>query len=126
MHSDRPFTLHKRRHQRGVTLFGLVTWAIVIAFVGFVFVQVAPTVNEYVTIQRTVDKIAASSPTTVSEIRSAFETQKNIEYAITSITGNDLQITKQNDRLVIAFRYEREIPLGGPVFLLLKYQGRSK
>jgi len=27
---------------------------------------------------------------------------------------------------VIAFSYEKEVPIGGPVYILLKYQGRSK
>ncbi|MCE2658904.1 MAG: DUF4845 domain-containing protein [Rubrivivax sp.] len=104
----------------------MLTAAIVVSFLAYVGLQVAPTVNEYVTIKRAVDKIAASSPASIAEIRSAFETQKNIEYAISSISGSDLKISKENDRFVIAFQYERELPLGGPVFLLLKYQGRSK
>jgi Domain of unknown function (DUF4845) len=116
----------RRRHQRGITLFGLIFWAIVVSFVAYVGLRVVPTINEYLTIQRTVDKVAASSATTVPEIRAAFDRYKDVEYAITSVTANDLQITKQNDRVVISFAYEKEVPLGGPVFLLLKYQGRSK
>jgi hypothetical protein len=126
MHSDRRFTVMTRTRQRGVTLFGMLTAAIVVSFLAYVGLQVAPTVNEYATIKRAVDKIAAGSPTSIAEIRSAFETQKSIEYAISSISGSDLKISKENDRFVIAFQYERELPLGGPVFLLLKYQGRSK
>ena len=114
------------RAQRGVTLMGLLFWAIVIGFVGYVAVRVLPTVNEYLTIQRTVDKIAASAPGTVSEIRTAFERQKEIEYAIQSISAKDLEITKENDRVVIAFAYQKEVPVAGPVYILLKYNGRSK
>ena len=39
------------RRQRGVTLFGLVFWAVLVAFVAYVLVRALPTVNEYVTIQ---------------------------------------------------------------------------
>jgi hypothetical protein len=116
----------RRRHQRGISLVGLLFWAMLIGFTGYVAVQVLPTVNEYLTIQRAVDKIAASAPSTVPEVRAAFERQKEIEYAIQSIAGSDLQITKENDRLVIAYRYERELHLLGPAYLLLKYEGRSK
>lgn len=115
-----------RRAQRGVSLFGLMFWAIVVGFVGYIGVVVFPTVNEYLTIKRTVDKIAAEAPATVPEIRAAFDRQKSIEYAISSIGGRDLEITKENDRLVIGFAYEKEIPIAGPVFLLLKYQGRTQ
>lgn len=114
-----------RRAQRGISLFGLLFWAIVIGFVGYIGVVVFPTVNEYFTIKRAVDKIAAEAPATVPEVRAAFERQRAIEYSISSISGNDLEVTKENDRLVIGFAYEKEIPIVGPVYLLLKYQGRS-
>ena len=56
----------------------------------------------------------------------AFERQKEIEYAIQSIPAKDLEITKENDRVVIAFAYQKEVPIAGPVYILLKYNGRSK
>lgn len=117
---------HVRRLQGGFTLLGLVFWGVVIAFVGYIAVSVLPVVNEYLTIQRAVDKIAASPPSTVNEIRAAFERQKEIEYAIQSISGRDLDISKVNDRVVIAYSYQKEVPLTGPVYLLLKFKGRSK
>jgi len=114
-----------RRHQRGLSLFGLVFWAILIGFFGYVAVVALPTVNEYYTIKRAVETVAASNPSTVAEARTAFERQRSIEYSITSISGADLEISKENDRVVIAFAYDKEIALLGPVYLLLKYQGRT-
>ena len=116
----------KTRSQRGVTLFGLLFWAIIIGFFALVGLRVLPTVNEYFTIKRAVEKIAASGASTVPEIRSAFEKQVQIEYSIVSITGKDLDITKVNDKVVITFAYNKEIELMSPVFLLIKYEGRSK
>ncbi len=52
LHRARPLP---RRAQRGVTMFGLLSWAIVIGFVAYVGVRVLPTVNEYLTIQRAVN-----------------------------------------------------------------------
>jgi Domain of unknown function (DUF4845) len=117
---------HPRARQRGVTLFGLMFWALLFGFVGYVLVRTLPTVNEYLTIQRTVEKVAASQPPTVNEARLAFERQKDIEYSITSITAKDLQITKENEKVVISYAYNKEIPLFGPVYILLKYEGRSR
>ena len=119
-------TPSRARAQRGLSLIGLMFWAIVIGFIGYVAVRVLPTVNEYLTIQRAVNRVASESPATVAEVRKAFEKQKDIEYAISSISGKDLEITKENERLVIRFAYDKEIPLVEPVFLLVKYQGRSK
>jgi Domain of unknown function (DUF4845) len=113
------------RRQRGMTLFGLMFWAIVIGAVSYVGLRVFPTVNEYLTIKRTIEKVAASSPNTVAEVRAAFERQKDIEYSISSISGKDLEVTKENEKIVIAFAYDKEIPLYGVVYLLIKYEGRS-
>ncbi len=44
---------------------------------------------------------------------------------ITSITGKDLDVTKQGDKVVVNFAYDKEIPLAGPAYLLLKYRGSS-
>jgi Domain of unknown function (DUF4845) len=112
--------------QRGVSLIGLLFWAIVIGFLGYVAVRVLPTLNEYFTIQSAINKIAAANPSTVGEIRQQFEKQKEIEYSIASISGKDLDITKENDRIVIRFAYAKEIELVAPVYLLIKYEGRSK
>ncbi len=124
-------TLRERRQrgqrgQRGITLFGLLLWAIIIGFVALLTMNVLPTVNEYLTIQKAVNKIASDGLTTVPEIRAAFERQKEIEYSIQAITGKDLKITKENERVVISFAYDKEVKVISPVFLLIKYEGRSK
>lgn len=118
--------LGPRSHQRGISLIGLLFWAVLIGMVAVVALRVLPTVNEYLTIQRAVNKIATSGATTVPELRAAFDRQKDIEYSISSISGKDLNVTKENDRVVIRFAYDKEIELAGPVFLLIKYEGRSK
>jgi hypothetical protein len=111
--------------QRGISLVGLLFWAILISLVVLVALRVFPTVNEYLTIQRAVNKIATSGASSVGEIRAAFERQKEIEYSISSISSKDLSITKENDQVVISFAYDKEVPLFDPVFLLIKYSGHS-
>ncbi len=120
------FNRLREQRQRGITLLGLLIWAIIIGFVALITMNVLPTVNEYFTVQKAVNKIAAEGLTTVPEIRAAFERQKEIEYSIQSISGKDLNITKENDKVVIGFAYEKEVKLISPVFLLIKYEGRSK
>jgi hypothetical protein len=115
-----------RSRQRGVTLFGLMFWAIVVGFVALITMKVLPTMNEYFTIQKAVNKIAQEGGSTVPEIRNAFQRQKDIEYSIQAISAKDLNITKENDKVVISFAYDKEIELIKPVYLLIKYEGRSK
>ena len=112
--------------QRGLTLIGLLFWGILVAMLALVVIRVLPTINEYTTVQRAVKKIAQDNPGTVPEIRAAFDRQKNIEYSISSISGQDLQITKENDKVVIRFEYNKEVPLVEPVFLLIKYSGEGR
>jgi len=114
------------RAQRGITLIGLLFWAVIIASLALVALKVLPTLNEYFTIQRAVNKIAKDGGTTVPEIRAAFERTKQIEYSISSIDGKDLEITKENEKIVVKFAYDKEIELIEPVFMLIKYRGRSQ
>jgi hypothetical protein len=118
--------LPAKKSQRGLSLIGLLFWAVVVAMVALVVIRVLPTINEYTTIQRAVKKIAQESPATVAEARRAFERQKDIEYSISSIGPQDLQITKENDKVVIRFDYNKEIPLFEPVYLLIKYSGEGR
>ena len=121
--------VHKASRQQGVTLFGLLFWAVIVGFLALIGMRVLPAINEYFTIKRTVAKIA-SEGSTVPEIRSSFEKQKDIEYSIVSITGKDLVITKENiggaDKVVVSFAYDKEVELVKPVFLLIKFEGRSQ
>ena len=115
----------KASRQRGVTLFGLLFWAVIVGFLALIGMRVLPALNEYFTIKRTVAKIATTDGQTVPDIRAAFEKQKDIEYSIVSITGKDLVITKENEKVVVSFAYDKEVELVKPVFLLIKFEGRS-
>jgi hypothetical protein len=72
-----------------------------------------------------VERISREPATTVPEIRRAFDRQVSIDQTISSLTGKDLEVTKENDRVVIRFAYEKEIELVGPLYLLIKYKGSS-
>lgn len=114
------------RAQQGITLLGLLLWAIIIGFVALLAMRVLPTLNEFFTIQKAVNKVAIEGGSTVPEIRSAFEKQRDIEYSIQSVSAKDLDITKENDKIVVRFAYDKEIEIMSPVFLLIKYEGRSR
>lgn len=113
-----------QRGQRGISLMGLMFWAVIVAFLGTVLIKVVPTVQEYMAIRNTVRRITEGSPT-AAEIRAAFEKQKIIEYGITAVGGRDLQIETSGDKLVVRFAYDKEIEVFDPVYLLIKYQGSA-
>ena len=111
--------------QRGLSLIGLLFWGVVVAFAAVVLARVFPTVLEFYTIQKVVDRIAVANPATVPAVRAEFDRATQIEFSINSISAQDLVVTKDNDKLQIAFAYDKQIDLAGPVFLLIKYQGKS-
>lgn len=108
--------------QRGISFIGLVFVAVVLACVGVVVAQVIPTLIEYQAIYKAANK--AKEGSTVPEIRAIFDRAQAID-DFTSVTGKDLDIKKVNDKVVVAFSYEREIPLFGPAYLVLKYKGET-
>lgn len=112
--------------QSGITLIGLLFWAVLLSSTALVLMKVFPAVNEYRTIQTMVNKIAQTGGSSVPEVRAAFERARQVEYGVTSITGRDLEVSKEDDKVVIKFAYDREIPLVEPVYLLIKFEGHSK
>ena len=112
-----------KKNQRGASLFGLVFIGGILVFIGIVGAQVVPTFTEYQTIGKAVDK--ARQAGTVAEIRSSFDKAAQVD-DIKSITGKDLEVTKEGDKTVVSFAYNKEIHLAGPAYLLVKYAGRSK
>jgi len=110
--------------QRGVSLVGLVFVGVVVAMLLVLAAKVVPTVTEYMAIQRAVNR-AAQSGTTVTEIRNAFERAKTADY-FEAVSGRDLEISKDGDKIVVEFAYDKEVHLFGPAYLLLKYRGRSQ
>lgn len=115
-----------RRQQAGITLIGLLFWAVLISAVALVLMKVFPAVTEYRTIQSMVTKAAREGGSTVPEIRASFDRDAQVQYGVTSINARDLEITKENDQVLIKFAYDKEIELISPVFLLIKFEGQSK
>lgn len=109
--------------QRGISFLGLLFVGAVLAMVGVVAAQVFPTMLEYQAVEKAANR--ASTGATVAEVRSLFDKAAAVD-RITSISGKDLDISKDGDRTVVSFAYQREIHLAGPAYLTLKYQGRSK
>lgn len=109
--------------QRGFSMFGFMFVAVVLAVVGLIAAQVAPTALEFQAISKAAKKAAAGS--SVAEARSIFDKAAAIDN-IESMAGKDIEVTKENDKMVVNFEYQREIHLAGPAYLTLKYVGSSR
>jgi sensor histidine kinase regulating citrate/malate metabolism len=112
-----------RQKQRGISFIGLLFVAVVLACVGVVVAQVIPTLIEYQAITKAANK--AKEGSTVPEVRAIFDRAQAID-DFKSVTGKDLDVRKDGDKVVVSFAYDREIHLFGPAYLVLKYQGQSR
>ena len=115
--------LRSRARQAGISFIGLLFVVGVLACLGVVGAQVFPTVVEYQAILKAVQK--ASAGNTVGEVRQIYERASDVD-DIHSVTPKDLDISKDGDKVVVKFAYNKEIHLFGPAFLLIKYAGQSK
>ena len=111
-----------RRRQHGMSFIGLLFVGGLLAVTGVVVAQAIPTVIEYQAVLKAVNKAKAGN--TVPEVRNIFDKATSIDH-ITSISGKDLEVTKEGEQVVVSFAYQREIHLAGPAYLTLKYAGRS-
>jgi sensor histidine kinase regulating citrate/malate metabolism len=109
--------------QRGISMLGLLFVMVVLALGGVLGAQALPTIIEYQAVLKAVNK--AQHGSTVPEVRQIFDKAAQID-DINSITGKDLEVAKDGDRMLVRFAYHREIHMFGPAWLTLKYAGQSK
>jgi Domain of unknown function (DUF4845) len=107
-----------------MSIITLMVLGVIAGFLIMVGLKVFPTVNELLTIRRLVDKAAAAGGS-VTEIQSTFDRGAQID-TVSSIQGRDLVISREGDKTVVSFAYEKKIELFGPASLLLEYKGSSK
>lgn len=113
------------KNQRGVALSGLLFWSVVLVLVSVLGMKVAPTFIEYQKILKDAKATAAKvgPDSTVAEIRASFD--KFAEIDMLDFKANQLDITKENGKVVISFDYEKRIPLFWNVSLLIDYKGST-
>jgi hypothetical protein len=112
-----------KHHQRGLSLLGLLLVGGFLVYASILAAQIFPTWLEYQAINKAA--IKARDGSSVAEVRAIFDKAAQID-DIKAIAAQDLDVSKEGDKIVVAFAYNREIHIGGPVFLLLKYSGRTK
>jgi hypothetical protein len=116
-------TVQYKSKQRGISFIGLIFVGSLLAMTGVVAAQVFPTYLEYQSVIKAINK--AKEGQSVAEAKAIFDKQTQVD-DIKSISGKDIDVTKEGDKVVVSFAYEREIHLTGPAWLTLKYAGRSK
>ena len=112
------------KKQQGLSLIGMILVSAVVIGLAVVAMKVVPSVIEYYTILKHIKTIASRGAGTVAEVRNAYDTQATVDET-PSVSGADLEITKEGNQLVISFEYPKKIHIAGNVSILIDYAGSS-
>lgn len=113
------------KYQRGVALSGLLFWGFVIVMAAVLAMKVAPTAIEYFKILKDSKSVVTQAPDTasVAEIKASFN--KFAEVDQLAFSADQLDISKENGKIIISFEYEKRIPLFYNVSLVIDYKGST-
>lgn len=110
----------RKMQQRGLGILSTLCVIIVIVFVVLVTIRVAPTVAEYYAMKRVIGQVV--DKTSDQAIRNAYLEQAGFDgMRPPPVDPRDLEISFNGDRATVSFAYNKEIPLFGPVYLMIKY-----
>lgn len=121
--------LSSKKFQRGLSLSQLLIGCVVIGGVVLLLAKVVPDYVVYYKVKEDVTAVAQEANgnpnATVDGVRVAFDKRAEID-EIHTVTGADLDISKDTGgKIVVAFEYERKIPLFRNISLLINFEGSS-
>ena len=110
-----------RARQRGLSFIGVIFIGVLAVAAFAIGGQSVPIFLEYQAINKAASK-AAKEASTVADVRGSFDRSAAIDN-ISSIQGKDLEVAKRGDnKVVVSYKYSREIALAGPAFLVYRLQ----
>ena len=111
--------------QRGLSLIGFIFLAAVVAFAMFTAFRCVPAWTEYFglkkALQATANEFGVESQT--AAIRASFDRRAQIDDV--PVKGTELDIRKENGRIVLAVTYQRKVPIAGNVSLLFDFDASA-
>ncbi len=115
------------KYQRGLSLNGLILGGAALGLIGLLAMKCLPPWLEYRSAVTHIKGVATDSSlksATVGQVRAAFDKRSSID-DVKSVTGADLEITKEGGELVISFAYSSKVPLFGNASLVFEFEGSS-
>lgn len=115
------------RHQRGLTLVGLIIILGMLGFAALLAAKLLPAYLEFYAIKRIVNEISTSGETqngSAKTIQASFDRRATIE-SVTSVRGRDLEIVKEGNGFVVSASWERRVPLVYNISALMEFEVES-
>jgi len=114
------------KNQRGITLIGFIFLAAFVAVLGIVVFRAIPIYNEFFTVRKIIRSInTEANEVTPADVRKQFELKASADY-VSDIKARDLDITKENGRVVISVSYSKTVPLFANVSLLFDFETSTR
>lgn len=112
-----------RSRQSGLSIIGLLFFGLIVVCLLILGFRLVPGIVEYLAVDRAVQTIAQQDAS-VADLRDAFDRRAVVDN-ITSISSKDLDITKNDGRVVISYAYSYQMHLLSNVRLVIDFSGSS-
>jgi hypothetical protein len=115
------------KRQRGVTFIGMVFIAGLIVFAAIIGLKLVPAYIEYATVVNHLRELARSPDArgaSPREIQIMFNKRAQID-AITAVKGDDIDIEKEGDQVVLRANYSTKIKLFGNLNACIDFAASS-
>jgi len=117
-----------RQKQKGISLSGLLVWAVILILLAISGLKIAPAYIEFASIQKNLSAIVKDISTQsadLNQIRVLFSKRAQIDN-IKSINAQDIKINKENGRIVLSANYTVRIPLVSNLSLTIDFDAASE
>jgi hypothetical protein len=107
---------------------GVLILLIGIVFIAIIGMKLVPAYIEYFTIKKAITGMTQSGELrggSVADVRKAFDRRAAVD-SITIVQPQDLEVTKEGNEIVVAFAYEKRIPLFYNISVVIDFAGSSR
>ncbi|MCK6392923.1 DUF4845 domain-containing protein [Zoogloea sp.] len=116
-----------RKSQSGLSLIGVMFVGAIVGSLLLVGLKLVPVLTEYYGVKRSIYAVASEADpqnASVPQLRNAFTKRATVD-DITSISASDLDITKEDGRIVISVDYSRKVHLFSNVSLVIDFSATT-
>ena len=117
-----------RQKQKGISLSGLLVWAVILILVVISGLKIAPAYIEFASIQKNLSAIVKdinAQSADLNQVRMLFSKRAQIDN-IKSINVQDIKINKESGRIFLSASYTVRIPLVSNLSLTIDFDAASE
>jgi hypothetical protein len=113
------------KKQQGLSLVGFIVLAVIVGFVLFTSFRCVPAWTEYFSLKKVLQATANefTVEATPPVIRGAFDRRASIDDL--PVKGSELDIRKENGKIVLSVQYARRVSVAGNMSLLFDFDATA-